>query len=369
MDFIRGFRAAGNQLKKESKMTSRELVKEFLATLEISYREAITVRLGSTKQIKDALDAQRLRLDNLESNGPNAANVPNAAAPAKVARYKRQTIEYEIEDVLDEAKAIATEVQNNGGTYSPRSSLSRFREKPIKEETDSGSVEEVLAALKDQMVLAEKRENARKDEMKTWASQMIKSNQDMMARLTGSLEQSRIQLLKRDEQPYVPKVAPAQPSFNGMIPKGNCFYCGEVGHMQDDCEHRKKHIRLGWIVIENGRFRLPEGHKLPYVPGNGPRIPKIRIEEYWSSLDKRQAESNVLEIYEFMQDSEPELATTQSFNYGVLAGKEPVQPNPKPDLASLITQAGITWEDLQSLVQTRRNNYGQEGSSGDNQNF
>ena len=108
---------------------------------------------------------------------------------------------------------------------------------------------------------------------------------------------------------------------------------------------------------------------MPYVPGNGPRIPKTRIEEYWNSLDKRQAESNVLEIYKFMQDSEPELATTQLFNYGVLSGKEPVQPNPKSDLASLITQAGITWEDLQSLVQTRRNNYGQEGSSGDNQNF
>ena len=100
-----------------------------------------------------------------------------------------------------------------------------------------------------------------------------------------------------------------------------------------------------------------------------PAIPKTRIEEYWNSLDKRQAKSNVLEIYKFMQDSEPELATTQSFNYGVLSGKEPVQPNPKSDLASLITQAGITWEDLQSLVQTRRNNYGPEGSSGDNQNF
>ena len=64
------------------------------------------VRLGSTKQIKDTLDAQTLHLDNLESNGPNAANVPNAAVPAKVVRYKRQTIEYEIEDVLDEVKAI-----------------------------------------------------------------------------------------------------------------------------------------------------------------------------------------------------------------------------------------------------------------------
>ena len=85
---------------------------------------------------------------------------------------------------------IATEVQNNGGTYSLRSSLSCFCEKPIKEETDNGSVEEVLAALKDQTVLAEKRENVRKDEMKTWSLQMIKVNQDMMVRLTGSLEQS-----------------------------------------------------------------------------------------------------------------------------------------------------------------------------------
>ena len=86
-------------------------------------------------------------------------------------------------------------------------------------------------------------------------------------------------------------------------------------------------------------------------------------------LDSELPENANQNIYEFMQDSEPELATTQSFNYGVLPGKEPVQPSPKSDLASLITQAGITWEDLQSLVQTQRNNYGQEGSSGDNQNF
>ena len=64
------------------------------------------------KQIKDTLDAQRLCLDNLESNGPNAANVLNAATPAKVTRYNRQTIKYEIEDVLDEAKAI----YHNGST-------------------------------------------------------------------------------------------------------------------------------------------------------------------------------------------------------------------------------------------------------------
>ena len=41
-----------------------------------------------------------------------------------------------------------------------------------------------------------------------------------------------------------------------------------------------------------------------------PAIPKIRIEEYRNSLDKRQAELNVLDTYEFMQDSEPELAMT-----------------------------------------------------------
>lgn len=34
---------------------------------------------------------------------------------------------------------------------------------------------------KDQMVLAEKRETARKEEKKTWTLQMLKANQDMMS--------------------------------------------------------------------------------------------------------------------------------------------------------------------------------------------
>ncbi len=42
MNFIRGY-AAGMQLQKENKMTSRELVQEFLSTLEASYQEAIMV--------------------------------------------------------------------------------------------------------------------------------------------------------------------------------------------------------------------------------------------------------------------------------------------------------------------------------------
>ena len=49
----------------------------------------------------------------------------------------------------------------------------------------------------DQMVLAEKRENARKYEMKTWASQMIKANQDMMARLWSRVECNMV-LVKDD---------------------------------------------------------------------------------------------------------------------------------------------------------------------------
>lgn len=71
----------------------------FLSTLELKL-------LGSIKQIKDALDAQKLHLDQLESRAQNAPNnVP--ATQAKTTRYKRQMIKYKIEDVLDEGSSRA----------------------------------------------------------------------------------------------------------------------------------------------------------------------------------------------------------------------------------------------------------------------
>ena len=56
-DYIRGFRATGKELLGKNKMTSRELVTEFLVTLEPTFRHSLTVRLGSAKQMKEAIEA------------------------------------------------------------------------------------------------------------------------------------------------------------------------------------------------------------------------------------------------------------------------------------------------------------------------
>ena len=46
-DYIRGFQAAGKELLGKNKMTSRELVTEFLATLEPTFGHSLTVRLAA----------------------------------------------------------------------------------------------------------------------------------------------------------------------------------------------------------------------------------------------------------------------------------------------------------------------------------
>ena len=118
-DYIRGFRATGKELLGKNKMTSRELVTEFLATLEPTFRHSLTVRLGSAKQMKEAIEAQRARLEALEASAAAGAAAGQPAVPIQPAvapRFKRQPVEYDLDEVLNEAKLLATEYRNNGGT-------------------------------------------------------------------------------------------------------------------------------------------------------------------------------------------------------------------------------------------------------------
>jgi hypothetical protein len=60
--------------------------------------------------------------------------------------------------------------------------------------------------------------------------------------------------------------------FSGT--NGNaCFYCGEEGHMRDECPHRAKHLQDGWIVVDDsGRTVLPDGKPIPITGGPTQRM-------------------------------------------------------------------------------------------------
>ena len=95
--------------------------------------------------------------------------------------------------------------------------------------------------MQDQLNLAQKKENARETEWKTWTANLVKSNQEALMRAIGNAEQSRVQLMRCKES-YTPRnsLTSAGGSFN---PKDfKCYYCDKTGHVQDDCEHKKRHL-------------------------------------------------------------------------------------------------------------------------------
>ena len=70
--------------------------------------------------MKEAIEAQRARLEALEASATAgaAAGQPTVSIhPAVTPKFKRQLVKYDLDEVLNEAKLLATEYRNNGGTY------------------------------------------------------------------------------------------------------------------------------------------------------------------------------------------------------------------------------------------------------------
>src|SRR5262249_31272379 len=101
---------------------------------------------------------------------------------------------------------------------------------------------------------------------------------------------------------------PMMPSQSNTRPNntGRCFYCGEVGHMQDECEERKTHEKHKLIIMKapsEGRgFKLPSGEMLPRLPSGVVKTIKQHVEEYYAEKGVDVTKIHMLELYDFLGD-------------------------------------------------------------------
>jgi hypothetical protein len=206
------------------------------------------------------------KLDLMDSATGNAQAADNTRRPED---------KFPLEKVIETATAIARGMQVSYGTSDSGSSS---RDKDRREmrayvKTEHDEIGNTLAQLQDQQKLTEKHFLTALEQMNKSLQQVVQTQNSQQA-----MPAYQTQAPVYQNQGFQPQMQPARQ--RGLyVPNGNnsaCFYCGEEGHMKDDCPHRHEHVEKGWIIIDaRGRPTQPDGRMIPF--SGGPTA-KIRVE-------------------------------------------------------------------------------------------
>ena len=334
--FLRSFRTLMRKLIKDKLVTNRELVEKFMECLTPSFRTAVEFRLEGTRDLKERVKA-------LESAA--AATAAGAAAVAPQPPNPRPKVEdlYNIDEVMAIVKEMATRRLDSNPEEVSRANRHKSSTPIVKQEDVDFQLEGLTAALKDHMVLQEKREKATREEFKNWTAEIMKAQAQALSQVNHSQGHRANDGYNRSYN--------SNSAHDGNT--GNCFYCGESGHRSDECSHRQKHLRDGWIVLDGKGFKLPGGHWLPRLPAGVTKTPKERVEDFY-----RKESSNIYETYEFLRGDLPQ--ENQYGSYQILQRPKVVEPTKAIDSAML-----ERFQEFETFMKTRNREYRQDQAEGE----
>lgn len=281
--FRRAFMSEARKLlKPPAAMSNRELVELFISCLSEHLASAVLQFLGSnvlaSKGMKESTRG-KVRV------GESTESQPDPVTETSVAR--RPEDRYDLDEVC---KAAVTVSESSQGMFNLMkkevAERAEGREvflfnQPVSETKElTQKVEElegVQALEKDRVVSMNKTMESKMSEIET----LIKS---LMAQ---SQSTSNSAACKGDCKTNGCKGHEASGSSMQKLAKSTsienerCFYCGQLGHYQADCEHMKEQIRLGNLKVNpEGRLRLRDGSLIPGFPQGSSM--KERVERYYS---------------------------------------------------------------------------------------
>jgi hypothetical protein len=206
-------------------------------------------------------------------------------------KKRRPEDRFPLDKVIETATTIARGMQASYGVSDSGSSNSDNDRREMRAyiKTEHDEIGNTLAQLQDQQKLTEKHFLTALEQMNKSLQQVVQTQNSQQAMPAHQTAAPMYQ-----NQGYQPQMQPARQ--RGLyVPSGNnsaCFYCGEEGHMKDDCPHRHEHVEKGWIIIDaRGRPTQPDGRMIPFAGG---ATAKLRVESlHGISKPNKQVASNV----------------------------------------------------------------------------
>jgi hypothetical protein len=206
-------------------------------------------------------------------------------------KKRRPEDRFPLDKVIETATTIARGMQASYGASDSGSSNSDNDRREMRAyiKTEHDEIGNTLAQLQDQQKLTEKHFLTALEQMNKSLQQVVQTQNSQQAMPAHQTAAPMYQ-----NQGFQPQMQPARQ--RGLyVPSGNnsaCFYCGEEGHMKDDCPHRHEHVEKGWIIIDaRGRPTQPDGRMIPFAGG---ATAKLRVESlHGISKPNKQVASNV----------------------------------------------------------------------------
>ena len=349
-DFIRQFRKLAKPLIAEGGITNRELVIKILSALHVDFKRDLEKSLETMSVWKEKLEKQELRLRRLEN--PQAA--AGAQAPPAAPQARNVEDKYTMDEVLKEITRMAE--RWNGSDYDvgnqdsrreydrPRTPIVNEKSVRFKTEELESQIEGLTAIMKDHMVLSEKRDQLARSDLRA-LNELIRTQMQAAQSSSSGVRKEYGGGSSRSFQ------------VQNKSSTDTCFYCGETGHIQTDCEHRQRHLKEGLIILENGSFRMPGGFWFPKLAPGENKTPRERVEEYYAQKKRDAAQANAYEIYDFLRNDRVEVKEPTYGSYTLLT-----KPREEEDLKSI----GARWDEFQefkAFLKTRSQQENEEGQS------
>ncbi|KAJ7493741.1 hypothetical protein FB451DRAFT_1387891 [Mycena latifolia] len=239
-------------------LTNLQACHMYLDTMEESFATSLRTAISSTELMRKQFGALL---------GPAGAALGNDPG--------RKGDPIEVADLIKMAETMSA--SQAGSSYSGGVSLAkepttlRPASMPlVKTEKQDARIEELggaIANLRDMFMASQKEQASHNGEVLRALQQVSKPTPPHMAPA-----QTTSQSNSNGQERWNNKVTP-----NKGGDSRDCYYCDQGGHFSRECISKEEHISKGFLMVENGKYKLGDGNLIPSGPGSQ----RQRVEDYW----------------------------------------------------------------------------------------